>query len=208
MPIATKKRRSRPSQSEFRRALIGRRNNVHEIVDRLVADKIGIDQFGDDFYRQLLDGHAQSWGLGRNRGGDLAEDLNDFLRGREKADEESEYLQRFLDDLQTERYRDAESGALKGDPIKLRTDLYVQKMRGTAGEAFVHTFEAEEELEWSLGTDESHCEDCPQMAALSPFTKETLFSYPGDGQTECLSRCLCHLVRLSDSITSFKPVYF
>ncbi|MGH2639718.1 MAG: hypothetical protein ACRDF4_10655 [Rhabdochlamydiaceae bacterium] len=40
------------------------------------------------------------------------------------------------------------------------------------------------------------------MAELSPYTKDTLFSYPGDGSTECLGNCTCTLVR-HDGVRGF-----
>ncbi len=51
-------------------------------------------------------------------------------------------------------------------------------------------------LDWILGAyDERNCNLCPQYAADSPFTKETLPAFPADGTTPCKGRCRCRLSR-------------
>jgi len=97
-------------------------------------------------------------------------------------------------------------GAVRADTVKSRQDLYAQKLRGTANEAFVESGEDNEEYDWILGGTERHCEDCPRIAALSPFTKETLFAYPCSGDTECLGNCDCVLKRVSDGVKGFSAV--
>ena len=45
---------------------------------------------------------------------------------------------------------------------------------------------------WVLG-EAVHCPDCPLIAANSPFTRETLPTTPGAGQTKCKMHCRCYL---------------
>lgn len=51
------------------------------------------------------------------------------------------------------------------------------------------------QLEWQLSAAE-HCAGCVSNANGSPYTRETLPNYPGDGGTECLSNCKCTLSRI------------
>jgi hypothetical protein len=51
-------------------------------------------------------------------------------------------------------------------------------------------------IDWILGAfDERNCNLCPQYAANSPYTKETLPARPADGTTPCKGRCRCTLSR-------------
>lgn len=47
-------------------------------------------------------------------------------------------------------------------------------------------------ITWTLGIAE-HCPDCVALANNSPYTPETLPTYPGAGDTECLTNCKCGL---------------
>jgi len=50
------------------------------------------------------------------------------------------------------------------------------------------------DIYWKLGTPKTeHCPDCLDIAAGSPYTKETLPTTPGAGHTRCLTRCYCSL---------------
>ena len=40
----------------------------------------------------------------------------------------------------------------------------------------------------------THCDDCLVLAVDSPYTKETLPCYPGDGTTKCGKHCQCKLL--------------
>lgn len=194
-----------PRQSDFARLVGSKVDRLDKLVELLTSNQIGPEEFASAFHHDILvDGHSQCWRLGRQRAGDLtAGTFGDLLVGIAKADEESEFLNRFLSDLAGDRYRDAD-GLLKAKPILARSKLYIAKLRGTAGEAFVEAAEPEEEFEWVMGGVE-HCQDCPQLAALGPYTKSTILAFPGSGDTDCLGHCKCHLVR-SDGRASFKPV--
>lgn len=50
--------------------------------------------------------------------------------------------------------------------------------------------EVTEEL-WVLGSTENHCKDCPDLASAGWVPIGT-HPFPGDGNTECLTNCLCH----------------
>lgn len=58
--------------------------------------------------------------------------------------------------------------------------------------AFANSRGKRAQINWTLGIAE-HCPDCVALAANSPYTPETLPTYPGAGATECLTNCKCRL---------------
>lgn len=50
-------------------------------------------------------------------------------------------------------------------------------------------------LDWNASADERNCWKCPVIAAGSPYTKDTIPSSPGDGNTPCLGKCRCTVTR-------------
>jgi len=56
-------------------------------------------------------------------------------------------------------------------------------------------------IHWELGHPiGDHCSDCLDIAANSPYTKETLPTVPKSGDTECLFNCLCRLVYVREDM--------
>ncbi len=47
------------------------------------------------------------------------------------------------------------------------------------------------QLVWTLDDEAEHCEDCPALAAGSPYTIEAIPTWPAQGDTECLDHCRC-----------------
>ena len=192
-------------QKRFERAIHHHRRSLTSLVQRLESGALDADEFGDSFDALLWKAHTDGVVLGRQHGGDRARaNEDDELLGLEIKDGESEYLNNFIEDIKAGRYTDAD-GNLRVGAVKQRANLYISKVRGTANEAFVNASDDDELFDWiMLGTE--HCDDCPQFAALSPFTKSELYTYPGAGDTECLGNCQCILVRRSDGKEGFKPV--
>ena len=199
--------RKRPTQAEFEKVLRGHRTQLQSLILQLNSGVLNIAEFGDEFYKLLLEGHADSWALGRQRAGDLTQSgPDDLLIARGIADGQSEFLNDFLNSLENDaRYR-YEDGTFNLKIVTNRSDMYVSRMRATASEAFVEASDSGDEFNWVLGDVEEHCGDCPELASISPWTADTLFTHPGAGDTPCLTNCKCHLVRLSDEITAFLPV--
>jgi len=181
-----------------------RANLASRLADSFAAGRVGSEQFADEFYEILLGGHAEAWGLGRALAGDPSSDPFDLIHGRAKADRETAFIARFAGQLDA-GWATGEDGSVDAEKIARRMRLYVGKLRATGAEAFVETSADAEEFDWVLGAVEEHCNDCPRIARLSPFLKDELFQYPGDGETPCLSNCKCHLVRASDGVASFAP---
>jgi len=194
-----------PSDADYVRMMNRRAKDLAIIAQDLASGEITIQQFGEQFDSVLLKGHTDSWVLGRQRAGDTRSIVDaDKIAGLAAKDAESQWLNPFLDDLIRGRYTD-EDGEYRLGAIRARMNLYLGKMRATSAEAFIEASGPDEEYIWHL-VAEDHCDDCPRIAVLSPFKKDTLVSIPGGGDTECLGNCKCFLSRSSDSRTSFAAV--
>ena len=179
----------RPRQSDWAAFNRARLHDLEKLNDRLIAGQLNPQEWYEAFGELLLDGHAGAGALGRQRSGNMDPlGIDDFLRARRIVDgEEADFLLGFLDALENQdpRYWDAEAQAFRASTVGNRSRLYVGKMRGTAGEAFVAASPEEAEFEWVLGAAE-HCPDCPVLASMSPWTKTTLWTAPGSGDTQCI----------------------
>lgn len=185
-------------------------NQSKTLTSRLADKKLGLQQWADDFHQTILEAHANAHWIGRRVVGAGKDELTfaDVLAGRNRADIDAEYLQGFIDDIASGRYTDPETGELLLNQIYNRQRLYLGKVRGTAGQATVDNLSKDTEVYWRLGGAEEHCEECPSLAAISPFFKDDLFTTPGAGDTPCLGNCKCHLhFEYGDKeLTTIQPV--
>lgn len=194
-PVKPKLRR--PSQRNFSAMVRRRQRELHRLTDKLAKGEITADEWADRFDAVLLEGHTQAQVLGRRLAGDAtAESLNDLLVAITAKDREAQYLARFLRDIKDGLLNDVQ-GKLKANKVKNRQNLYLGRMRGTANKAFVtHTPTDLDWFAWRLGGRENHCSICPTLAAQSPWSKDTLWTFPGEGDTPCLGHCKCFLQRV------------
>jgi len=165
--------------------------SLSALCHRYATGQFTADIFGDHMLGTLESAHTQAVVLGRHRAGDttpLEEDDREFAR--HVLREEEEFLSAFLDDLEEGRYND-DLGHPQGDAIERRARLYLGRVSGTANEAWALT--ADGPFRWLLG-DAAHCGDCPELAAASPYTIDSLPAYPRDNSTSCLQSCKCLLV--------------
>jgi len=195
-------RAARPTQADFDRLLAQKRVEVANLARHVVAGTLTPEDWAERMRAILIQGHARAGFLGRQRGGDLAPyDSDDTEFGRMVAADEQPFLDRFHADLESGRYED-EDGRLLLLPVLGRAEMYVQRMLGTANEAFLGT-SGSELIWWLLGDSEESCDECPALAAGSPYTAATLSRTPGDCSTPCMTNCKCRLAR-ADGITGFR----
>ena len=200
--------RDRITQSDFESLSRGTRGDLFRITSRLATQLITPDDWADYFDAILFNAHTQASVLGRRLAGDkwpLNDD--DRARGLAAKDADADFLRNFLEDIRTGRYTDEETEELRQAQVMNRAQLYVRKIRATSAEAFVSAGEVDDEYTWKLGPND-HCADCPRIAALSPFTVDTLFTHPGEGDTACISNCTCILIRDRDGAATFDRVDF
>jgi len=191
------------SNAAFVAIVMAHRSRLRRITEQLSAGEITVDEWKLLFAEILQSGHFESWLAGKQRGGDMSEPtITDAMMARAAKDAELVWLNNFATQIAARdpRYF-GDDGKMLLDPVASRAETYTQKFRGTANVAFVETSSALDELDWVMTTLE-HCDDCPRLAALSPYTKDTLFVYPGGGETQCVFNCGCELVR-SDGAKSF-----
>lgn len=201
MLLEEKRTLRRPSQAQWRTFVHGLFASLSDVTDRLAAKVIEAKAWYDETRARIEEGHVRATTLGRNRAGDLAADpLLDELAGRRAMRSQDPFLARFHADIAGGLYDDPDTGALRTAPIKQRQELYVQRTRGTANEAFVGV-SGDQRFDWVMLAAE-HCEDCPRISAGSPYTGATLPSRPGDGATQCVVNCGCVLVRY-DGVIGF-----
>lgn len=120
--------------------------------------------------------------------GDLTKEQLSWLH-KEIADEQK-YLANFRADIEA-----VDLVNVSPDAIAARADLYAGKGNTLYQAGKASAFEGQDVLiHWNLGLPMTeHCDDCPDLAAGSPYTPTTLPCYPGDGNTQCMTNCCCSL---------------
>lgn len=90
---------------------------------------------------------------------------------------------------------DIASGAISDAQAAARAELW-SGLAHTAyqmGKVQAMSDEAKAEIYWTAEDDDHTCPDCEALEAGSPYTLESLPTYPGDGATQCLSACRCSI---------------
>lgn len=172
---------------------------MRELNRMLAKGDIRVGEWQNRMAALIRDGHIEAHELGQMLAG--VRYPNALLASsavRPIVDGEGEYLAGFADKITNGGY-DLTQAA---DILRLdtRCRLYIGKMRGSSGIGFVDGSPPGSEFVWHLGGVEDHCEDCPLIASLSPFSASTLYTTPGQGDTPCLGNCKCFLSRVSDSV--------
>ncbi len=172
-----------------------------------IRSKADLRHWVDTVGEILQEAHTEGLALGRIRAG--ATDLvnpRDAIVARAIMDTESEYLLAFMNqiDQNDPRYW-TEDGKPNTEAIQARSALYPLKLRGSANTGWLGTQQGDEPINWVMRGME-HCEDCPSLASLGPYTKATLFAVPGMGDTQCLFNCKCTLeTRAGSAFPPFEP---
>lgn len=199
-----------PTDIDFRKMVATRRKQFASLTRKLSKGDLDPYEWAAFMEAILFDGHTNAALLGRR----LAKQkwvraaLIDMARGQAATDAEHVHLHGFLEALSAKdpRYWDESTKSWIEPAILDRQTLYLGKMRGTANQAFIAETPADSLVHWRLGGSEDHCAHCPEYAALSPFEKSELPTWPGDNDTPCRFNCLCYIE--IDDITGFAPVRF
>lgn len=207
--VALLKLARRPTQSEFARVVRGAEKQIDRLVLRYATGKITAKEFTSGMETLLENRHAQAATMGRNRAGDYVAQTEDdrlfarmVMEGRPDDAGQSHYLRGFLEDIYNGRYTD-EEGNPRVSAIRQRARSYTGRLTGTANELFTLS-SVLYAFTWKIGGTE-HCEDCPRLAANSPYAWSDLPTVPGANRTQCKYNCRCYLIR-SDGITGFRAV--
>lgn len=178
------------------------RGQFEHHTEDLTIDTVGIWQ--SHVLASLLPAHTQAAVLGRQRAGSTGpQDPFDTQFAQGVVDTQVPFLDKFAQAIKDgdSRYVDADGNILI-DAVNARLQKYMERVVGTANEAFVLASPAGSTFDWRLMMGANHCTDCPLLAAGSPYTMQTLPSVPGDGSTECNVLCLCEIIR-HDGVIGF-----
>ncbi len=87
-----------------------------------------------------------------------------------------------------------EMADLSAAQIRARANMYINSARESFERANARAMKAVNKTEelWVLGEAE-HCEDCVALAAMGWVPIGAHGTYPGAGETACLTNCQCHL---------------
>ena len=192
-----KRRREEELLAALLLLLLGQFNHYTE-------DLTDIDQWQLHVLGSLVPAHQQAAVLGRQRAGATQpQGYDDLAFAQGVVNTQVPFLEKFAAALKSgdPRYVD-EEGNLLVDAINARLAKYAERVVGTANEAFVLASPPNSKWIWNLMMGANHCDDCPPLAAGSPYTAYTLPSVPGDGATQCNVLCACELIR-SDGVAGF-----
>lgn len=78
--------------------------------------------------------------------------------------------------------------------VQNRAKMYGRRAWSEYQRGHIAVYPLQALLDWVLDPAADHCVDCPQIAIGGPYTRETLPTVPGAGDTACLTRCRCRLV--------------
>ena len=170
-------------------------SRMRALFNRLVDREITVEVWQRLYVDILIGAHSDSHMIGQGLAATFEPRLGlARLRAGDVMSGELGYVLGFANDLRSGRY-DGEDGVIDVDRVMNRARLYIGKTRGTSGMGFVDGSPVELEFNWRLGGVEEHCEDCPIIAGLSPFTLATIYTHPGAGDTPCLGNCQCYWER-------------
>jgi hypothetical protein len=168
------------------------------LAEDAVTGAIDVATFGDRFAEQLVTAHAAAVVIGRNHAGDDAPpEADDRAFAETVVDDQAEYLSRFMQALRSDVYV-TEEGEPMVARVRWRAGLYARRLLGTANEAWGLTLPEGRLFYWHLGEEVSHCRECPEIQAFSPFTIDTIPTWPGQASTQCGTHCRCHVTTLHD----------
>lgn len=177
-------------------------DDLADLARALATADLTAERWMQEFYELLRTGHGDAHLIGQRLATLYPSEPTARFWGHYFAQTELQYLQGFALDLMRldPRYWDANKGEWRTDAIRNRMRLYLGKTRGTAGHGFVMGSPQDAQFEWELTAVEQHCTDCPILAEGGPYSKQTLYTTPGAGDTPCLGNCLCRLVRLDGTV--------
>ena len=191
-----------PSQEIWNEFGQGSREELCALMQRYINGELTDALWAEETTVLLETLHAEAAYLGRTLAGDTAlfGEL-DLAYGKVIGGLENEFLQQFQADLWGGVYL-RDDGTLMTDLLLNRIDTYGGRLRGTSSETFV-AYSGDHLIYWILG-GENNCEECPDIASMSPYTQDTLPCMPGTNETPCLFNCNCYLLR-DDGVSSFQP---
>ena len=179
----------------FMQRMSGAFTDYYRTVDSAPSD-LGLakarNQLQDKFRREIRKGFLEAFNQGSvSRGGPTvqssAKALELYPAFDDMVDTQARFANQFVSQLSTGDLN--KPGRM---PIANRLKLYSNAVTAGFNAGAVAAGENGELIFWKLGACD-HCVDCPVLAASGPYTKNTLPTLPGQGQTQCRTNCCCFL---------------
>ncbi len=151
-----------------------------------------LDAFSKAFANAVIQGHiqsAQAGGILTNLPRSVAIDI-----GKEHGASDKGFIEKFIDKLKPDlMLPDADVQAIADRIQTVHLPLYVNGLTESANNASTAGIPEGTLVWWKLDDSADHCRDCPSLAAMGPYTVETLPCYPGGTFTACGRNCRCGL---------------
>jgi phage portal protein BeeE len=196
MPTPDRRKKAEAKFEAARKLLAGKGADlIKAFVEQSFDDgaDVALDAFAKAYAQAVITAHSQA----AQAGGILTglPRVTAVEIGKDAGQEQKGFIEAMVEKIKPELLLpDADVQAVADRIQKVNHPLYVNGLTGTANEASVAAIPEGTEINWRLEPDvDNHCRDCPSLAAMGPYTPETLPCYPGDGFTECKTNCRCGL---------------
>ncbi|NIX55345.1 MAG: hypothetical protein GWN14_05280 [candidate division Zixibacteria bacterium] len=159
--------------------------NMHSVLDDLQAGHISAAGANKKMGPILQNAHQRSYSAGKEwmTGRKAVLNADDWAYLKRSVEYERGFLKGFIDDVVNGR------GKMN---YSTRMDMYAGTLQAPFNNASLEYSPEDAEVYWTLGIAE-HCEDCLSLESFNPWTRASLPTVPGAGDTRCLGRCKCHL---------------
>lgn len=111
----------------------------------------------------------------------------EFPAFKDVVDKHSDFASQFA-----RQYADGYTDRKGAMGFAARINMYGQALKSAFNSGAVFGGRPGEKIYWRLGSCD-HCGDCPALHAGSPYTRNTLPTVPGNGDTICKTNCCCYL---------------
>lgn len=159
-------------------------------TDDLIGGKLTTAEWESALQKAIAEGYENAFRRAREDYG-ILDDLGKRDLGwlERQVKDEYEYLKNFRQDIEKDNLVDNFPDALRS-----RAELYGDADGGIYEAGVTSAMPEDILIWWKLGIPATfHCEDCPELADGSPYTIDTLPTFPGSGDTQCLTNCYCTL---------------
>lgn len=186
---------ARPATAALRRRLLTRFANAYATWQRTVAgipdgDRVALRAAEDAMNRAFHSAIDATWadayrvGFGSRASGTVPGMPPSFLGD---IDRQRRFATSFAQDIAAGNV--GKNGRMA---FGQRAALYANGVEGAFNAGAINAGGDGELIFWRLGSAD-HCFSCPLIAASSPYTRDSLPTYPRSGATPCGNNCKCHL---------------
>lgn len=165
---------AKPNRSVYQHGL---NNKLQHSLDMYESGQLTARRFETRIKSQLARAYEEAYAQGS--GGYIDEDYI-----QTQLEKEYGFLRSMFRDIHSEQLR---------MPLSQRLGMYADKVGSIYYAGRVRENSQGKNIIWNLGATDQNCEDCIKMANGSPYSPKRLKTYPGAGDTKCLTNCQCWL---------------